>query len=25
VWRSGPLSPAADSFVAMTREHYTAR
>jgi len=22
VWRSGPLSPAADSFVAMTREHY---
>jgi DNA-binding transcriptional LysR family regulator len=24
VHRSGPLSPAADSFVAMTREHYTA-
>jgi DNA-binding transcriptional LysR family regulator len=25
VYRSGPLSPAADSFVAMTREHYAAR
>ncbi|WP_028926817.1 LysR family transcriptional regulator [Pseudonocardia acaciae] len=22
VWRSGPLSPAADRFVAMSREHY---
>jgi len=22
VWRAGPLSPAADSFVTMTREHY---
>ncbi|HEY2100462.1 MAG TPA: LysR family transcriptional regulator [Pseudonocardia sp.] len=25
VWRSGPRSPAADRFVAMTREHYAAR
>jgi DNA-binding transcriptional LysR family regulator len=25
LWRSGPLSPAADSFVAMTREHFAAR
>ncbi|HEX4359183.1 MAG TPA: LysR family transcriptional regulator [Pseudonocardia sp.] len=25
VWRSGPLSPAADAFVAMTREHFAAR
>lgn len=25
VYRSGPLSPAADSFVAMTLEHYAAR
>jgi DNA-binding transcriptional LysR family regulator len=24
VWRSGPRSPAADRFVAMTREHYAA-
>jgi len=22
VWRTGPLSPAAESFVTMTREHY---
>lgn len=25
VWRSGPLSPAADAFVDMAREHYTHR
>jgi DNA-binding transcriptional LysR family regulator len=25
VWRSGPLSPAAASFVEMTREHYATR
>jgi DNA-binding transcriptional LysR family regulator len=25
VWRSGPQSPAADRFLAMTREHYAAR